>query len=224
MERKLSAANKATRGADDKLTAFLLVFSILTAIILPLSAVWRENAGIYDNVIRLHVLANSDSDEDQALKYLVRDNILTEVSEIVGGAKSYSDAKKALSENLDRIKAAAEQTIAENGSGERINVTLTRENYPVRTYENVTLPAGGYTSLRVLIGEAEGKNWWCVLFPKLCTSFAKKGSDKVRIADDTEELMIEAGLTRSQIQLMTGGTPDIVIRFRLLEFLESIFG
>lgn len=224
MEQKITYKEKTTRSTDDRLTMFFLVFSILAAIILPLSSIWRENVGIYDNVIRLHVLANSDSDEDQALKYLVRDNILTEVSEIVSSAKTFDDAKAALSENLGRIKAAAEQTIAENGSGEKINVTLTHEKYPVRTYKNVTLPAGGYTSLRVLIGEAEGKNWWCVLFPKLCTSFAKKGSDKIRVADDAEELMIEAGLTRSQIQLMTGDTPDIVIRFRLLEFLESIFG
>ena len=221
---------------NEKLTVFLLTFSILTALCLPLSALLPsgEEAAIYDSIIRLHVLANSDSDEDQALKLKVRDGILSTVAGIVEDAEEVDAARAALGNNLDLIAAAAEAVLELEGSDYGVEVTLTREYYPTREYRGVTLPAGEYTSLRVLIGKAEGHNWWCVLFPQLCVTVASRTTaDSLILADesadslyidDSDERLVEAGLTPSQIRLITGDSPDVVIRFRLLEWLNSIFG
>lgn len=216
---------------SEKLTVFFLTFSILVALSLPLSALFpsREETLIYNNIIRLHVLANSDSDEDQALKLKVRDGILSTVSGIIGDITDFDAAGAALSANIATITEAAINVLASEGSEYPVRVTLTREDYPTRDYRGVTLPAGEYTSLRVLIGEAEGQNWWCVLFPQLCLNIVSSTSeDGVKIVDDIEfddskEKLIEAGLTPSQIRLITGDSPDVVIRFRLLEMIKSIF-
>jgi len=197
-----------------RFTVFLLTFSILTALMLPVSALMptAADAAIYDDVIRLHVLANSDSDADQATKLRVRDGVLAAVEALLCGITDRGAAEAILRENLAVIETAANDVLAAEDSPDRAVVTLTEERYPTRVYEWVTLPAGRYTSLRVMIGKAAGQNWWCVLFPQLCVN-----------AEPREELLIEAGLTSSQIRLITGNSPDVVIRFRLLEWLSSIF-
>lgn len=204
---------------------FLLTFSILTALALPFAAVIpsEEEAAVYDNVIRLHVLANSDSDEDQSLKLKVRDGILSTAAELVEGCTDFETARDALERALPELKDAAISVLRREGSDYDVRVTLTREDYPTREYRGVTLPAGEYTSLRVLIGEAAGHNWWCVLFPQLCVTAASSGSKAAdfTILDDTEPL-VEAGLTPSQIELITGDSPRVTVKFRLLEWLKSL--
>ncbi len=206
-----------------QLTVFLLTFSILTALMLPISAFFpsAKDTELYDNIIRLHVLANSDSEEDQALKLKVRDGILDTVSGLLSDVTDRVEAEKILSKNLTLLENSANETLRSNNSPNTAAVTLTKESYPTRIYENYTLPAGTYTSLRILIGEAEGQNWWCVLFPQLCVG---KSSDTGTLAlvDDSE--LIEAGLTPSQIRIITGNSPDIVVKFRLLELFEKLFG
>ncbi len=198
---------------QNRISAFFLTFSILTVLALPLSALLpsAEEAEIYESVIRLHVLACSDSKEDQAEKLAVRDEILSIVGELLADVTSRDAAEKLLEQELPLLEEAASALLRSRGSAHSVKVTLTTEEYPTRVYENVTLPSGSYTSLRVLIGKAEGKNWWCVLFPQLCVT-----SERV------DEVMIEAGLTPSQIRLITGDSPDVVIRFRLLEWLSSL--
>ncbi len=205
-----------------RLTVFLLVFSILTALMLPISAFFptAEDAELYDNIIRLHVLANSDSAEDQALKLKVRDGILDTVAELLEGVNDRTAAENILSENLESIEVAAKKVLDDNSSAYTASVTLTKEAYPTRVYENYTLPAGTYTSLRILIGEAEGQNWWCVLFPQLCIG-KKTDTSALAVVDDSE--LLEVGLTPSQIRIIKGNSPDIVVKFRLLEFFENLF-
>ncbi|MBQ2765468.1 MAG: stage II sporulation protein R [Clostridia bacterium] len=207
---------------QNRLTVFLLTFSVLTALMLPMSALLPspEDAQLYDNIIRLHVLANSDSAEDQALKLKVRDGILDTVSDLLDGVKDRAEAEAILADNLDVIESAAAEVLYAENSPYTVAVTLTEEAYPTREYENYTLPAGTYTSLRILIGEAEGQNWWCVLFPQLCIGISKD-TQAAAIVDDSE--LLETGLTPSQIRIITGDSPDIVVKFRLLEFLERIF-
>ena len=206
----------------DRFTVFLLTFSILTALILPLSAVLpsASDLTIYEKIIRLHVLANSDSDADQALKLRVRDGILETVAEIVGDITDRDAAEAALREQLDKIESAAADVLRREGSDYSVSVTLTKEAYPTREYENYTLPAGTYTSLRVLIGEAEGHNWWCVLFPQLCIGM-QDAPDVTVIAEP--DALIEAGLTPSQIRIITGDSAGVKIKFRLIELLAAIF-
>lgn len=179
-----------------------------------------EELDVYDGVIRLHILANSDSTEDQELKLYVRDSILSEIGGIVDGAASKEEAEAAISDSLDVICTAATGAVREYGAEDTVSVTLSEEKYPRRSYGGVILPSGTYTSLRVMIGEAEGANWWCVLFPDICTSPAVK---KETQADEDE--FIEAGFTPSQYRLITDSDePRYVIKFRLVEIFNAIFG
>lgn len=205
----------------NKLTVFLLTFSAITALMLPLSALvpTSEDAELYDNVIRLHVLANSDSDADQALKLKVRDSVLETASTLLSGITDRDAAEAVLSDNLAVLEAAAHAALAAEGSSYTVSVTLTKEKYPTREYGNFALPAGKYTSLRVLIGNAEGRNWWCMLFPSLCIGAEKEAS--VAVIDESE--CIEAGLTPSQVKIITGNSPTVKVKFRILEFVGNLF-
>lgn len=179
----------------------------------------EEELSVYDGVIRLHILANSDSEADQALKLHVRDRILSEVGGIVEGAETKEEAEAAISSSLDVICTAASSAVREYGADASVSVTLSEEKYPRKSYGTVILPSGTYTSLRVMLGEAEGANWWCVLFPDICTSPA------IKTEKETADEFIEAGFTPSQYRLISGeDEPKYVIKFRIVEIFESLFG
>ena len=188
--------------------------SVLCAFALITCFPIRGEEKIYDSMIRLHVLAESDSDEDQARKLRVRDAVLDVLAERMEEAHSYEDAAAAVSSMLGEIEEAARRTV----QGEcTVRAELGRERYPVRVYENYTLPAGEYTSLRVILGEGEGKNWWCVLFPQLCTAQASESA--------FYEDFIAAGFTPEQYRLIKNESGvQYKIRFRLLEILAQTFG
>lgn len=200
-----------------KIKKLLLVFCTLTLCaatcsILPIHGEER----IYQSVLRLHVLANSDSEEDQSLKLKVRDAILAHVSPLVIDAGSRQEAAEILSAELDNIKDVAKKAVEENGYSYSVEVDLTVEEYPTRSYEAMSFPSGEYLSLRVMLGEAEGQNWWCVLFPPLCLSAASEELDN-------EEAFIAVGLTSEQYKVITesdGG--KYYLRFKILEALEGI--
>lgn len=199
-----------------KIFAFCSVF-FLAVMILGLLPVEGEDK-IYDEVIRLHVLANSDTDEDQTLKLKVRDAVLTEVGEMLSGCADRDAALAILSapEGLSRLSARARETVSSEGYDYGVNVTLSEERYPRKSYEALCFPAGTYTSLRVQIGEAEGKNWWCVLFPKLCLGAATVSN---------EEAFVEAGFTPEQYKIVTDtDDPEYEIKFKILEIIEDLVG
>ena len=125
-------------------------------------------AALADQVIRLHVIANSDADADQDLKRAVRDAILAEVTPLFEQVRTQGDARAAIAAATPQIQRAAERVIAANGKGYPVHIELGRFNFPAKAYGTLFLPAGEYTALRVLIGQAKGANWWCVLFPPLC--------------------------------------------------------
>lgn len=169
---------------------------------------------IYDNMIRLHVLANSDTEEDQARKLLVRDAVIAYLDTHLAASRTYEDAMDAIEDQLDGIAACARDTL---GGEETVRVEWGRETYPVRKYESFTLPAGEYTSLRILIGEGEGQNWWCVLFPRLCTARAAE--------DGGYGDFIAAGFTPEQYRMIKNeSAPKYKIRFRILEILAQLTG
>ena len=170
---------------------------------------------IYESVVRLHVLANSDSDEDQALKLMVRDAILAHTSPKVIDSTSREEAISILQSELDEIQKIAEQVVKQEGYNYKVEVTLTLEDYPTRNYESMSFPSGEYVSLRVLIGEAEGQNWWCVLFPPLCLSAASEKATN-------EEAFIAVGLNSDQYKIITE-TQDTTyyLRFKILEALQG---
>mgnify|MGYP005975304115 CR=1 FL=1 len=195
------------------LEVFLMVFA---ALVLTSGAVaLHTQSELADKVIRLHVLANSDSEADQALKLRVRDTVLKRATELLAGAESRSDAKKRLNAALSELKSAAERTVAETGYAYGMRVELAETAFPTREYDGFSLPAGEYLALRVLIGDAAGKNWWCVVFPPLCL-----GS----VSETTQETALEAGLTENQVSLMTGEDEGYVVKFKAVELLEQFKG
>ena len=173
---------------------------------------------VYDTVVRLHVLANSDTEEDQALKLQVRDAILEVTAPLVEGCTTQAEAMTVLNHHLAELESAAAEVIASEGYDYPVTVLLGEEDYPTRTYESCAFPAGTYVSLRVCIGEAEGQNWWCCLFPPLCLSAATA-------KEDNEDAFIQVGLTKDQYGIITEtGKTKYKVRFKILEVLEDWFG
>ena len=126
----------------------------------------QEN--IADNIIRLHVIANSDTDTDQSLKLKVRDGIIEQLQDTIAGTSSAAGAEKLLASQEDNIKNSALDIISGNGYNYPVNVSLEERYFHVKSYGDLIFPAGNYKALCVEIGEAKGRNWWCVLFPSLC--------------------------------------------------------
>lgn len=191
------------------LALFVLMAGALTAFDLAADA-----KAIYEGTVRLHVLANSDSEEDQALKLEVRDALLCEMDALIESsqASDAASAEEALNGHLDDFQSIAEQVIAERGYEYPVEIVLTKEYYETRTYEDFSLPAGEYSSLQVKIGSAEGQNWWCVLFPPLCTSVAS-----------AEEELAETGFSKRQVQLLTDSeSPTYRVKFKTLEWFSSV--
>ena len=196
-----------------KIILLLCIFILCAAIcdILPI----HGEEKIYESVVRLHVLANSDSDEDQALKLKVRDEILSYISPLVIDSESREDAMRIINEKINEIEKIAQSAVYTHGYDYNVDVTLTLEEYPTRNYEAMSFPSGEYVSLRVLIGEAEGQNWWCVLFPPLCLSAATEQSVN-------EEAFIAVGLNSDQYKVITeSDNVKYQLRFKLL---EAIYG
>lgn len=141
-----------------------------------------------DSVLRLHILADSDSEEDQALKLLVRDAILENSSDIFGDADSLEEAESAAGEKLPEIIALAEKTLRSHGCGDRVTAEIADVEFDERVYGDITMPAGTYRALRIKIGKAEGHNWWCVMYPPLCLPAAREVVDD---KDAEEEFFTE---------------------------------
>lgn len=186
--------------------ALIILIATLLITVIPTDA----EAAIYDDTIRLHILANSDSEEDQALKLDIRDRLLIKYSEQLSRANGITDAKEKARELTESMEKDVSGWIAEAGYDYACEVTLTEEWYDTRSYDEYTLPKGNYTSLRVLIGDAEGKNWWCVMYPPLCLDLATEDAP----ADDA---VID--LTTEEQHLISGG--GFSIKFKLLELFTS---
>ena len=174
---------------------------------------------IYDSVVRLHVLANSDTEEDQALKLSVRDEILLEMSGELDGCESRDEAIAVIEGLIPRIQKIARDKVVLEGYDYDVAVTLGLEEYPTRQYESCAFPAGEYLSLQVIIGSGEGQNWWCCLFPPLCLSGAGE-----RARATNEDAFIAVGLTGEQYKIITEtDTPKYKARFKILEVFKSVF-
>ena len=176
------------------------------------TALWAEATQVQlaSQVIRLHVLANSDSEEDQALKLEVRDRVLETISALLAGETEPQAAAVLLDQHLDDIAQTAAQEISAQGHDDRIEVRLEQTWFPTRQYQGISLPAGNYLALRVLIGEAEGHNWWCVVFPNLCLPAV------------SERALEASTLTPGQISLLQEEETSYVFRFKTLELWQSL--
>ena len=167
---------------------------------------------LQEKMIRLHVIANSDSDADQTLKLHVRDAVLCRAEDILKQSADMTEARQRLTEALPAIGDAAAQELAAQGSGYAVSVSLEDTEFPRKTYDGFALPAGEYLALRVVIGAGEGRNWWCVVYPPLCTA----------AACELEGVALEGGMTADDLSLMTGENAGYVLRFRSLELWERL--
>ena len=190
-----------------KIATYLLIISLLISV-MPTDA----EANIYEDTIRLHILANSDSREDQELKIVVRDGILNKFGERLRLAGSFNKAEALCEELIPEIEEYAEAIIKAAGYGYEVNIKLGEEWYETRDYDGFSLPCGYYTSLRILIGEGKGQNWWCVMYPPLCTELASESAP----ADDG---LID--YTKEEMILITSGKYNI--KFKILEDLSRVF-
>lgn len=162
---------------------------------------------IRGDVLRLHVLANSDSGEDQQLKLLVRDALLEKGKNIFDGSVTKENAEEKIEKEKEALIKTAKKVIKENGFNYDVEITVTDEFFTTRTYENVTLPAGKYKAVRVLIGESAGQNWWCVMFPPLCIPTAQPDMNLF--------------FTEDEIKLVESD-PRYEPRFKIIEIYENI--
>ena len=146
-----------------------------------------KQSSLSSSLVRLHVIAVSDDEYEQALKLRVRDGVLSYISPKLRNVKSAQQAQEIIKSELDGIKAAAESS----AEGRSVEVTLSQEYYPTRNYEKFSLPAGKYQSLRVILGEGEGHNWWCVVFPPLCISAAEQEQAMESMSEDMRGIVTE---------------------------------
>ena len=146
----------------------LVVVCVVCAAVMWGGSVLQDSHSLGENVIRLHVVANSDSQEDQALKLQVRDAVLQVLEELLVDCGNTKDARIILENALCAVEDAAAQVICAAGRTDAVSVSFTQEEFDIRYYDTFTLPSGVYESLRIVIGDGQGKNWWCVVFPRLC--------------------------------------------------------
>ena len=167
-------------------------------------------SAVRDEVLRLHILANSDSEADQELKLSVRDRVLEETGELFSGAENLEVAQTLARENLQKIEAVAKDEISKNGFDYDVTASLVRMYFETRHYDDYTLPAGTYDAVRIEIGQAEGKNWWCVMFPPICVASAME-------PDELEQMLSEKG------EDIVTGTEKYKVKFFIVELFERWF-
>ena len=190
---------------------FTVVMMLCATLVIALVPTERD-AAIYSDTLRLHILASSDSETDQAMKYAIRDKLLSKYGEALGGADNFSEAKTSIASLTDDIENDVNVWLSEYGCDYKCNVTLSTEWYDTRKYEGFTLPKGYYTSLRVMLGEAEGANWWCVMYPPLCLDIASENAPM----DDTV-----SGYTTEEVALITEDGYNV--KFKILELFSDAF-
>ncbi len=172
---------------------------------------------ISDSVFRLHIIANSDSKEDQDLKLLVRDNVLKYMKEISTDVSSKEEVISLMEDHLDDFKSIAISTIKENGFDYDVNLRIGKFDFPTKTYGDISLPSGMYDALRIEIGDAIGQNWWCVMFPTLCFVDVSSGS-----LDNDPKAVLEGSLNDEGFDLVSENNSKSKFKFKIVEFFEDI--
>lgn len=175
------------------------------------SVLGRAQDALAEKVVRLHVVANSDSEADQALKLKVRDAVLEEVTPLLAGLDR-QEALKTLEQELPQIAQIAAGVVGEEGYDYPVAASVREEAFPTKRYDDFALPAGDYTALRVALGEGDGQNWWCVVFPPLCMSSVEEVAAQPAGAE---------GLNGEELALITGETQGYVVKFKAMELWEK---
>ena len=194
-----------------KVVEIILLLGLAVFLASGASAVQTQDE-LAEKVVRLHVLANSDSEEDQALKLQVRDAVLSRAEYLLEAASDRKEAEGILRGRLLEFESVARETIREAGYDYPVSVELMDTEFPTKRYTGFTLPAGEYLALRVLIGEAEGQNWWCVVYPPLCAA----------VSTDVPVTALAIGFSEEEISLITEENPRYELKFKTVELWETL--
>lgn len=192
-----------------KIEISLIIGLVFTIIIGSFTTFAAQCDDVRSSVLRLHILANSDSQEDQDLKLKVRDRILEEVGNVFLTPSDLNSAESIAQTALDDIVTIAEDEIRKNGFDYSVNAEIVTMYFTTRQYEDITMPAGMYDAVRVSIGEAKGKNWWCVLYPPMCIPAAQPKQTLDDVMDDSSVELVEKN-------------PKYEVRFALVEWFENL--
>ena len=196
---------------------FFVVFFFIIYILISISS--YSNAvsnNLSDSVLRLHVIANSNSDEDQALKYAVRDELIEYMNSICLNISTKEEAVNLVTQNLDSFQKIAEDVIKQNGFNYNVNLEVGNFDFPSKKYGDISLPAGFYDALKVKIGNASGKNWWCVMFPSLCFVDVTNG-----IVPEESKETLQTVLDDEEYSLISSENYEYKFKFKLVELFEN---
>ena len=205
------------KNSKVKMVIILSFLLFLYTTICAFSYAQNVSTDIANSVFRLHVIANSDSKEDQELKYKVRDSLINYMNSICANCENKQDAINLVTEHKDDFKQIALDTIKDNGYSYDVNISIGNFSFPTKDYGDISLPTGFYDALRVEIGEAKGQNWWCVMFPPLCFVDVSSG---VVPEESKEEL--ENNLSEEEYALVSNDSDTkIQFKFKILEFFNQ---
>ncbi len=197
------------------------VISVLFGLMLSMVSmayVGNMQENIASSLLRLHIVANSDSEADQAVKLKVRDMVIAEFGADMLAAGDLDSAKNFAVQNIGAIEKTAAEVLCENGFGYGAAASVGEVHFPTKHYENITLPAGRYEALRIVLGDGAGQNWWCVMYPPLCFGDCAAG-----YADAQSQSVLENSLGEDEYELITdGGSVPVQFKFKLLEILDFL--
>ncbi len=192
---------------------------------------------VKDTLIRFHVIANSDKEEDQNLKLKVKDKVIDYLYPYLNASQSLDESRKIIKDNMDEVKKLAEQVIKDNNYKYGVKVELSRENFPEKSYGKITLPQGNYEAFRIIIGSGQGKNWWCVMFPPLCFVDETKAEveydkteNRLNSKKDSLDLKIDLNSDEdksdelgNQENSKAENKDDVQIKFKIVEIFKNLF-
>ena len=213
MKKFLNNIKNSKIGISITLILLLFIYTTINAI----PYVEAVSTDISDSVFRLHVIANSDSNEDQALKYKVRDNLLKYMNNICRNCASKQEAINLVTEHQEEFKQVALDTIKKEGYSYNVKINIGNFEFPTKQYGDISLPAGYYDALRVEIGEAKGRNWWCVMFPSLCFIDVSSG-----IVPEESKEELQNILSDEEYSIISDNSDNgIKFKFKLIEFFAN---
>ncbi len=202
----------------ENLRRYFIISLLLIVYILFYTVSYANNisSDLGDSVFRLHVIANSDSNEDQNLKYLVRDNLINYMNNLCSNISSKEEAISIANNHINDFYSIAEKTIKNNGFNYDVKISIGNYLFPTKKYGDISLPAGYYDALKVEIGQAKGQNWWCVMFPSLCFVDVSNG-----VVPDESKEELQSNLLDEEYNLISSTNFEYKLKFKIVEFFEN---
>lgn len=200
-----------------KKISILFTLLLLYISISAYSYVYSISKDLSNNVFRLHVIANSDSNEDQDLKYKVRDNLINYMNTLCSNCNNKEEIIKITQKNKENFKEIAKKTIESEGFDYNVNIEIGNFYFPTKTYGDISFPSGNYDALRIKIGKAEGKNWWCMLYPSLCFIDMTSGI----VPDESKETLKDSLSTEEYNIVSDSNTISYSFKFKIIEFFNN---